>query len=253
MCKMHKLLTSFILALLAMQATAQNARFVEADKTWHVVLQYKFSSISYDLYYCFTAESDTLINDVHYMRLFDMRDDGSHLAAIFREEDGRVYRYDADRQTEQLYYDFKLSPNDVFTFSTGGRPFDYQCTVTATEKLTLADGHRACKVTLSSIPLSWDYEGQPEATENIWIEGIGNICNPVYNILDNNGDGGGDYYVVTVKRGEELIYSRDLMMDIASVRDSSGEIRYYDMLGRPVDEKRGHGLVVTAGRKVWKK
>lgn len=249
---MYKPLLSLILTLLAMQAGAQNARFIEADKTWHVVLQYRFSSISYDLYYSFTAESDTLINDVHYMRLFDVRDDGKHLAAIFREEDGRVYRYDTDRQAEQLYYDFTLSPNDVFTFLTGGRPFDYQCTVTATEELTLADGHRACKVCLSSIPLSWDYEGQPEATENIWIEGIGNICNPVCSILDNNGDGGGDYHVVTVKRGGELIYSRDLT-GITGIREPSGEMRCYDMLGRPVDTARRHGLVITAGRKVWRK
>lgn len=249
---MYKALSSLILTLLAMQAGAQNARFIEADKTWHVVLQYRFSSISYDLYYSFTAESDTLINDVHYMRLFDVRDDGKHLAAIFREEDGRVYRYDTDRQAEQLHYDFTLSLDDVFTFLTGGRPFDYQCTVTATEELTLADGHRACKVCLSSIPLSWDYEGQPEATENIWIEGIGNICNPVYSILDNNGDGGGDYHVVTVKRGGEVIYSRDLT-DITGIRKSSGKIRCYDMQGRPVDGTRRHGLVITAGRKVWRK
>lgn len=248
---MYKALLSLILTLLAMQAGAQNARFIEADKTWHVVYQYWAYPGFYEKDYGFTAESDVVINGKHYMRLFEMGADGmNHVVDVFREEDGKVYRYDAKRQEEQLCYDFTLRPMDVVTLSAAWSPYDYQCHVTDVEELTLADGSRASKICFTATPLCEDDE-QMEDTENIWIEGIGNVCSPTCNIDDKNADGT-DSYVATVKRDGEVIYNHT-QTNIMGVRESSRERRSYDIQGRRVDEARQHGLVITAGRKVWRK
>lgn len=238
---MNKLLLLLSLTLVPILMRGQSVRFIEPDKTWHV-RAYNDANV-FDLTFCFTAKSDILINDVHYMQMFETTDNKMRIAGIFREEKGVVYRYYPELQKEFVYYDFTLNPVDIITVPTPN--VDYQCKVTSVDDRTLTDGTSAREIHFSATPLI-EYEGIID-TDNMWIEGIGNVNHPVMNIVDRNLDVGLEWIIMSVQCGEEIIY-RHTSSGINNPK-SFKDGRVYDIQGRPVVKDTQHGLVISNGRK----
>ena len=81
-----------LMLLLPVNMNAQMQRFIEPGKTWHVRGQVLYPPCEIEEIYHFTEESDTLVDDVHYMRLFKVGGGEQETSGIFREADGVVYR-----------------------------------------------------------------------------------------------------------------------------------------------------------------
>lgn len=181
----------------AVQMTGQTLRFIEPDKTWHVKCEttYKPPQIEFD--YCFTPESDTLINDVHYMRLFRMENGEKTVAGFFREEEGIVYRYCPENEQEYVFYNFTLNPGDstTMTFWMKNPKCLCQCKAMAVDNMTLNNGSQARRFQILTttelfVGIEWN---------DVWIEGIGNLVHPLMHVMGNNIVGG-KYTLMYVKR-----------------------------------------------------
>lgn len=227
----------------AMNRDGLSVRFIEPGKTWHV--EEFIHSSHYEMDYCFTAESDTLIGNVHYMRLFLMRDNKEpDIAGIFREEDGIVYRYYPTLKQEYVFYNFTLEPGEIVTLQWDELEDPWQLDVKAVDILTLNDGTQVRKIQLGTIGI--------EGTDEVWIEGIGNVVSPCRTVRGQVIIGSRSF-VTSVKQGEEEIYKVTLSGITDTHASGDTDARAYDLQGRPVDKAAQHGLVITGGRKVLKK
>lgn len=229
--------------------TGQTLRFIEPDKTWHVKCEttYKPPQIEFD--YCFTPESDTLINDVHYMRLFRMENGEKTVAGFFREEEGIVYRYCPENEQEYVFYNFTLNPGDstTMTFWMKNPKCLCQCKAMAVDNMTLNNGSQARRFQILTttelfVGIEWN---------DVWIEGIGNLVHPLMHVMGNNIVGG-KYTLMYVKRGDDVIYTHTAT-DMADIKAPWKDHRIYDLQGRPVRGNAQHGIYIEGGRKVWRK
>lgn len=233
--------------------TGQALRFIEPDKTWHVKCEttYKPPQIEFD--YCFTPESDTLINDVHYMRLFRVENGektmDDEMDGILREENGIVYRYNPKDQKEYVFYDFTMNTGDTTTFTYWFvvPMYPCKCKVMVTDNLTLNDGSQARRYQILSIT---NYIVE-ERWNDVWIEGIGNLVHPLMHVMGNDIVGG-KYTLMYVKRGDDVIYTHTAT-DMADIKAPWKDHCIYDLQGRPVRGNAQHGIYIEGGRKVWRK
>ena len=242
----------FLLLLLAsVQMSGQVQRFIEPGKTWHVRGQVLYRpSVVTDEYYCFTEESDTLIDNVHYMRLFEAKEDKLETVAIYREEEGIVYRYYPEIQKEYLYYDFTLNPLETINIHFNAVDDVFASEATSTDILTLGNGTQARSIQLVTHSATAGDE-RSASWNDVWIEGIGNIVSPRINILGNCWDGM-QFTLMSVTRGGEVLYSHTPagMADVGTVKDADGPA--YDIQGRPVPQGSKHGFIIKDGRKIWR-
>ena len=245
-----------LMLLLPVNMNAQMQRFIEPGKTWHVRGQVLYRpSVVTDEYYCFTEESDTLIDNVHYMRLFEVNEDKLETVTIYREEEGIVYRYYPEIQKEHLYYDFTLSPQEIINIHFNSVDDVFASEATSTDILRLGDGTQARRTQLVTRSATDGDENTwigSASWNDVWIEGIGNIVSPRVNILGNSWTG--MYFtVMSVTRGGEVLYSHTPagIADISTAKDADGPA--YDIQGRPVPQDTKHGFIIRNGRKMWRK
>ena len=111
-----------LMASLAMSAEGSDTYFdyipfVKEGKAWHVV------SFSFDRSCCFTqyklTNEKVVKNGKTYIKM-DLNSDGMIVydAALLREENRKVYRFDPDLQKEVLLFDYSLKAGDTYeTFS----------------------------------------------------------------------------------------------------------------------------------------
>ena len=202
----------------------------------------------------FTEESDTLIDNVHYMRLFEAKEDKLETVAIYREEEGIVYRYYPEIQKEYLYYDFTLNPKETINIHFNAVDDVFASEATSTEILTLGDGTQARSIQLVTHSETAGDENSwigSASWNDVWIEGIGNTVSPLVNILGNSWTG--MYFtVISVTRGSEVLYSHTPagMADVSTAKDVGGPA--YDILGQPVPQDSKHGFIIKNGRKIWR-
>lgn len=246
---MNKLFFLLVFVLLPFQMKGQSVCFIEPDKVWHVKGQtfYNPSNLPLDRDYYFTAESDTLIDGMHYMRLFELYNNKVKMAGIFREEEGVVYRYYPQLQREYVFYDFTLKPGETITIMENGR-YPTKCEAKAVEIQTLKDGTKVHKIQLASTMI--DEMGEDYVAKDTWIEGIGNIIHPLLHVWAGEIDGV-SYAVAYVKCGNEVIYS-NTASDVESIK-ATEDSRAYDLMGRPVTKGTKQKVIIQNGRKVWRK
>ena len=92
-----------LLLLLPTQMNGQEHSFIEQGKTWHVKGRVLYPPCELEETYCFTEESDTLVGDVHYMRLFKDNDGSQETSGLFREVDGSQARRIEMKLTDPSY------------------------------------------------------------------------------------------------------------------------------------------------------
>lgn len=197
------------LLMLAMSASAQQP-FIKVGKSWHE-LWFNGSAIlsghttqqpdqTYD--YAFTSQSDTLINGIHYMRLFKMLP-SAEVSGIYREEAGKVYRYDESTGIEYLYYDFTLNEGDDFALtSNDGTTFD--CHVTQVTEVMVNDSPVRQIHFESTNP-----EFGTRTTNNVWTEGIGHSTSPSVSVENPYLVGGGTEIMQYVAQDSVPYYIQD--------------------------------------------
>lgn len=249
----RRLLIVLFLALVPALMRGQSVPFIEQDKTWHVRV---YNDVcDEEETFCFTAESDTVIKDVHYMRMFEVTGNKLKTVGIFREEGSVVYIYYPQWEKEEVCYDFTLNTAEEISILCPSPTAVYQCKVTNTSTRTLLDGTAAREIHFSATPeyIDWDdtYTDYDE-TDNVWIEGIGNVIHPLINIDDCNLDRGLTIILTSVQRGKETIY-RNTTSAISAPKSSEKNGHIYDIQGRPVTKDTQHGLFISNGRKYFAK
>ncbi|MGN0233792.1 MAG: hypothetical protein ACI4B5_05160 [Bacteroidaceae bacterium] len=238
----------FLLLMLPIRMNGQVQRFIELGKTWHVKGQVLYPPCELEETYCFTEESDTLVGEVHYMRLFKDNNGSMETSGLFREADGVVYRYYPEHEKEYVFYDFTMESTGTVVTSWLGKTWDFFCEVTEASKQTLLDGSQARRIEMK---LTDPYHDETYSEINVWIEGIGSLLHPLLNVGNSMRDGAPIYTVLSVTRGDDVLY-RYTPTDISGTSATKdAESPVYDLQGRPVMEDSWHGLIIRNGRKVW--
>lgn len=169
--------------------------FIERGKSWHILeydhRQLMFDSFDelpyreYDLEFC--EDCDTVINGMCYAKLTHTNvcgEDVEQVAAIVREEEGKVYEYYNGK--EWLMYDFTLNKGDKIEL----RQSDGQQLMTVDDvSYTDLNGRSLRTITLSGTAGEWADE--PYTITRKWIEGVGDTQNPLSEIGYAYEAGGG--------------------------------------------------------------
>ena len=192
---MKKLFTLFILTLLPILASADDndvhivalspqdsntngsdyLPFVEIGKQWHVVSNptNPYVPCSYERYEMYGEE---ILNGKTYVRTGLFYDEsvveGFHEIGLFREENRRVYKYEAGRDV--MMYDFSLKEGDTFTYEVG---FDQPVNCKVLKQGWLEDGPQIRMLDSLTTDGAWTFKYRKLRT---WTIGIDN--------------GSGDYY-----------------------------------------------------------
>lgn len=124
--------------------------------------------------YYFSSEKTLFDRDGRtYEALYSKTDDGAEqLEGLLREEDGRVYLYRESQGREILLYDFTLEMGDEIDLAVYS---NRRYMVISVDELVV-NGERLKSILLKPSDLTED-EGD---TALNWIEGIGNLCKPIY-------------------------------------------------------------------------
>lgn len=196
--------------------------FIEQNKQWKV---WQFSpeytssqDAEYELptewHMSFQEVEDTIISEVPYSKFSNQRklliyfpegdfakldvesfDQPATLLALFREESGKVYRYDEEAQCEYLFYDFTLKEGDRFCMKVPSTGEEVTCMVSLVDEVTVQRSWNSDKNTYRRfhlVPESKNYE------ETVWVEGLGNECSPLISINSKKNRENGICRVATV-------------------------------------------------------
>lgn len=175
---------------------AQNYAYiplVNEECVWSYCDVVKAGLDEYDLDYSqFKFNSDTIINDISYKKLFrhDCTSNKSYYVASMREENKKVYAVYSERQQEQLIYNFNLVVGDSMQ-----SPYDdtYYFWVTKIDTIEVASGKR------KRIELNFD----------TWIEGIGTLDRFMMYPLQGVHPYDLGVRINYQKQGDEIIYKTD--------------------------------------------
>ena len=149
--------------------------FVEIGKQWHVVSNptNPYVPCSYERYEMYDEEK---LNGKTYVRtglFYDESDvEGFDEIGLFREENRRVYKYEAGRDV--MMYDFSLKEGDTFTYEVG---FDQPVNCKVLKQGWLEDGPQIRMLDSLTTDGAWTFKYRKLRT---WTIGIDN--------------GSGDYY-----------------------------------------------------------
>ena len=152
--------------------------FIENNKKWHI-LQFSFRGSVKPKDNYFSGDERTEANGKTYQIMYEASDEIVREVALLREENGRVYIYHADTNTEKILYDFTLNEGDTFELQSEG---GLQCKVTKVGQLEV-NGE-----TLKTITFEYSFMSErmkemygDQGTEEeawtptwTWIEGVGN-------------------------------------------------------------------------------
>ena len=146
---------------------SQEMAFIENGKTWHV-LEFGLGGNQlhhpYVLDYQFVDEEYENNGNV-YHKMIVLADNLENTAGWYREESGKVYRFDENTQSESIVYDFTLKEGDTFQFASS-----IDCTVSKVDFVEL-NGRQLRRITFAA-------SRNGASGEYCWIEGIGSFGNP---------------------------------------------------------------------------
>ncbi len=117
--------------------------------------------------------TDTVINSINYV-IYETESPDN---CFFREEEGKVYRYDKTIETEYVIYDFTLSVGDIFQCHDGTE-------MQVVEK-SLSKDYVSCKSNPDRIILRLKRTNSP-IYEDIWMEGVGSVFTGLFSSKDFN-------------------------------------------------------------------
>lgn len=213
MKNLYTYIYTLLLGLAALPAMAQTVPFVEEGKTWKMeYIQGPFFN-PYSTLEKLTIEGDTLIGGRIWKKMYYSGNGVRRLATALYEEDGKVYYLPHIGATEgKPIYDFSMKTGDkgVFynpSYTDGlrhedGKEYshDYVIPVTIVDvgKEEYNMDRRNC-LFVSTLDET-DYH------DLVWIEGVGNISNPL-NYADINNVGGNKYHLIECRVGTTTLYS----------------------------------------------
>lgn len=181
--------------LFSLPVSAQGVNFISPNKSWHMLgfspywianfIDNKVADEEFD--YTFSEKCDTVIRGVEYKCLMKGGKGDMVLTGIFREEAGRVYRYEPMDGKEYMYYDFTLQEGETFMLDSYWKGDRFKCKVTAVDEVVLANGEKAKRICFEATPT---YQEGLVSSQNVWIEGVGHIQAPDITAIDNNLCGG---------------------------------------------------------------
>lgn len=147
-------------------------------------------------YYILDEENDTVIDGKTYSRIMSeyyatqpfkegqygffslsYSKDETPDGGIFREEDGKVFKYDEEKQLEYLFYDFTLQVGDKFNLYIPETGEYVECTVKDRDEVEACEQlHRRLHLTTNN----------PAYKETIWIEGFGSEAGPLVSMISSD-------------------------------------------------------------------
>ena len=167
---MKQLFTTFMMMLAPLWAMAQTdyAPLLEEGKTWH----YTYHNWATGKTYTFTEKlsGDSVVNGVTYMKY--VSHDESAPDVLLREDGGKVYKYDSQKQAETLLYDFTMSVGEcVFTQTNVGHTGGMM--VSAVGKTDFGGKERKV-LTICEWDGQWgDDVNIIHDLSQVWVEGMG--------------------------------------------------------------------------------
>ena len=191
------LFIAYVLTSLAMSAQVSSyfdyAPFVKEGKKWTVVRSDFNSGYHFDRY---TLMGEEVVKDGKtYMKMYRSEDDKTVVydADLLREENRKVYVFDAERQAEFLAFDYSLKAGDTYeTYS-----YDEQKAVTY-RVLSVSDFTEGPKLLRESYDAAADSmttqqrylqkwvvcRTDDNSHQKTWIEGVGSLESPLANLSD---------------------------------------------------------------------
>ena len=184
-----------LMASLAMSAQGSDTYFdyipfVKEGKAWHVV------SFSFDRSCCFTqyklTNEKVVKNGKTYIKM-DLNSDGMIVydAALLREENRKVYRFDPDLQKEVLLFDYSLKAGDTY------EAYSFDAMKERSYKVLSVDdcleGPKIVRYVESADSMTTQYRYLRKWTvcltgnsslQKTWIEGVGSLNGPFDNLYD---------------------------------------------------------------------
>lgn len=184
-----------LMASLAMSAEGSDTYFdyipfVKEGKSWHVV------SFSFDRSCCFTqyklTNEKVVKNGKTYIKM-DLNSDGMIVydAALLREENRKVYRFDPDLQKEVLLFDYSLKAGDTY------EAYSFDAMKERSYKVLSVDdcleGPKIVRYVESADSMTTQYRYLRKWTvcltgnsslQKTWIEGVGSLNGPFDNLYD---------------------------------------------------------------------
>ena len=150
--------------------------FVAKWKQWHVLGFSEGPAIPYDYEF---KQSENVIDGKTYYPLYLKTGEGTNWEKslrfyLFREEDRRVYLYDYETAQEHCVYDFTLEEGDTFDIGWGDEAD--RCVVTKVDHINVK-GNELKTITFSSVNPADGCE--PEHKDHTWVEGIGDLSQPI--------------------------------------------------------------------------
>ena len=218
--------------------------FIEDGKVWRVMHGNISGKANFVNYY-FSDEEIVKNNDKTYRTLYEQKDEeiSPRSVGLLREEDGRVYLYDKNTNTEKIAYDFTLNEGDKFELQyEGGLP----CEVTKVDSL-VQQGNRLKRITFNIT------NGMGEVYEGTWIEGIGTYEEPlsIYPSTDPNSWSSSLEYVKSEKigywafpfkfyrlRGQPMILGEDHSSEVSEEQWGHDDLHYKFIPGHPIGDDK---------------
>lgn len=274
---MKHLLILFILSFgFRITAKADNIPFVENGKTWHLRFYslkagmthafHEGPSDEYDLHFGKNeswqtqegAEEDTVIAGCAYKKLYRGYGENLSVAALLREEEGKVYLWDMNAEKERVLYDFTLNQGDVFymPYQENGKEESYTCTVTKVDEYESA-GHRLKRIHFDAqVPDGNGEDSNGGMSSNVWIEGLGvPNGNPLKNVINPTVTGEWACYCPYIYtsatffpfsfarqgiRGQELVLHEELAKPLSDENGKKDLLKYELLAGNGEDSDTLH-------------
>ena len=186
-----------VLASLTMSAQSEQndyIPFVEMGKQWHVV-RTSFGAQNYhsDTY---MMNEEVVKDGKTYLKMYRSEDDLTVVydAGLLREEDRKVYIYDADKQEEHLIFDYSLKAGDTYEAysSDENKMLSYKvvsvgdCTECPRVRRFYYDENADSTVISYRKLRQWTVcRTDNESIQKTWIEGVGSLEGPLENLYDN--------------------------------------------------------------------
>jgi len=166
--------------------------FVETGKQWQVVRTTMGESSHFDQY---MMNKEVVLSGKTYMKMSHTEDGKAeeHDAGLLREEDRKVYFFDADMKKEFLLFDYSLKAGDTY------ETYSYEEQKTVTYQVMSVDNCTACPGVISynynettdsmdirqRYLLKWTVRRTDnEGFQKTWIEGVGSLEGPLENLYD---------------------------------------------------------------------
>lgn len=242
-----------LLITLACACTAASARqFCEEGKTWHYWKKYIYTGdTNPGEHYYYTMQGDSIMADGRSAKKFYRN--GGYKGAFREEESGEVYYYAPGKGEGQLYYHFGLSEGAEIPPLQQSEHYEVEyLRLTSIDRLDTGMRTYKWRVGIQMQAEAWEYE-------TLWIEGVGNLEDP----LEPQGWEYGmvwgmyNYYLVTCTVGEDTLYINKKLVEelesgllgIAPQQSSpNAPSSTYSLDGRKLSAPTAKGLHIKDGK-----